>query len=268
VQSATLQKLLASPSPLSSQSTVTTTTVITTIITTNSEVHPGDIRTSFQPWVAHSTRTDVQETSTVASRSDMCSIEYPTAMEVDEAPAEVMIKSEEVESQDSRKGVRRHFNEIAGEGRKLRRSTRRARRTSAPTTVGAAQVPTATISAIVSPLSNLATNRQTPTCLLRLSVAPKPSDLIVVRLVSATNDSPGDYLATVEVKHAVTAAGEIVVAPIPLPAHLSNPPPCLEEAKLRFSWFSGDHCIASQTSEQLGPTLVQHEPSTKRPKLQ
>lgn len=262
-----VRNLLSSPTPRSTQSTVTTTTVITTTITTNSEVLPGDSQTGYQPWVAISTRTDVQESNTVTSNSDVVSLEYPNAMNIDAPHPRIETLPSVPIALEERKGVRRHFTEIAPEPSKIARCTRKPRRTSTPATIDSSPALPATMSAVISPLSQLANNLQTPTCLLRLSAIPKPSDLIIVRIILPSSDPLGEYLTTVDLKHATTASGEIIISPVLLPPNLLPPTVSLEDCKLRFSWLSADLILHSLTSDTLGLPHSHQEPSSKRPKL-
>ena len=293
IQDANVAALLSSPSPISAQSTVTTTTVITTTITTNMTSHPGNQWQGVQPWVTTATRTDVQETSSVSHHSDLfAASSCPIGADVMEASHVLMPppfhaieapKSPEQLRERRNVGFRRSYGAANSSppspSSTGRSSISKSRRTSAPPTTDAAAAREmhqgSRIDATIAPLPTLHSQRHTPTTLLRLSSAPRSSDLILIRLLAPLHyhnipeafeeGYTGEFLAAIDPKRNATAAGEILISPIPLPTALANCP--LEECRIVFQWLSGERVQATYTSECLGGTHLP-PPASKRPKLE
>ena len=263
--------LLTNSCPFTAQSVVTTTTTITTTVTTNTSAHPGDTAHGFQPWFSTNRRTDVAESTTVTHQSELIAAGNPNSMQIEQAYLIV----DDLAQLPRRTGRRRSFDDTnaanltaAANVPGTERAPIRGRRTSTPAAVNPTQGPKFTITATISPLPSQ--NHETPLTFLRLSHAPKSSDLIIMRLVAPANaefEASGEFLTAIVPKHSTTATGEILVAPFSLPSYLSHIN--LEDCRLSFSWLSGERVQAALVSDPLSPTPASAlPPLLKRPKLE
>lgn len=278
-----LQQIHSTPCPFTAQTRVTTTTTITTVVTTNTSAHPGDVELGIQPWLSTNTQTDVHEDTTIAQNSELVALRNPNAMQVEAAvalpaaPLNHAVPTPNATNMHRRNGRRKSLDMTASPILPIRRS----RRTSSPAPPDSSHQPkpvlTAKVTSLVDNGSENQQQRYTPAVLLHMSRIPRPSDLVIVRLVDGeTNEvfeASGEFLCALDPKRASIGTGELLISPVAVPTHLSHVN--LEECRLSFSWLSGERIVTSCVTMPLGSvteTSVARDstqpPVLKRPKLE